>query len=402
MNESECFLRLPAGSRWRRPERVFSAPRRALAVRDGRLIRWDARRGLRAAPFTRAALDRALREGRWWLLAGYEFADRLERLPRRQPGLQRLPELLAFDFSASEGAHPAPPGFGRFLAAAGLSGRIPARAGARLPDRRAHAAGVRAIRAAIGAGDYYQANLTRPFLKRGRIDADRLAGALWPAVKPAYGFHLKAGALEIVSISPELLVESFAGRLRARPIAGSRPRGTDARADARLARELRASAKDAAEHEMLVDLLRNDLGRVARFGSVRVTRRRVVERHARVLSMVSTVEGEPAPGRDALDALWAAFPGGTISGCPKPAVLAALRRIEPHARNYYTGSFGWLELGEGVFNILIRTVTITGTGPRRMATWGAGGGIVHDSRAADEWRELLAKGEAIARALERP
>src|SRR5206468_5715319 len=135
-----------------------------------------------------------------------------------------------------------------------------------------------------------------------------------------------------------------------------------------------ASGKDRAEHEMLVDLARNDLGKLARFGSVRVLRGRQIETHARVLSMVSTIEARIAAGNDALDALWAAFPGGTISGCPKRAVTAALRKLEPCGRGFYTGSLGWLENGEGVFNILIRTLTLTGAGRDRRATWGAGGG----------------------------
>jgi para-aminobenzoate synthetase component 1 len=255
------------------------------------------------------------------------------------------------------------------------------------------------IRAAISAGDYYQANLTRQFSAPCRRAPERVADELFAQVKPGFGVHLRLGDFDLISISPELLVECRDGQLLSRPVAGSRPRGKDRPADARLRRELAASAKDRAEHEMLVDLARNDLGKVARFGSVRVSRSRRVETHARVLSMVSTIEGLIAAGHDGLDALWAAFPGGTISGCPKRAVTAALRRLEPCGRGFYTGSLGWLENGEGVFNILIRTLTLTGAGRDRRATWGAGGGIVYDSEAEAEWRELLAKGETLQRAV---
>ncbi len=407
--DASAFLRLPFGSRWRQPVSFFSRPARALALRGGQLLEWRAGRGLATTPYSLTALNKTLRRGRWWLLVGYEFADRLEQLPRRRPALQKLPELLAVDFSDSDPEldESSPKSFAAFLTAAGLNAPAFRRPAPAQAARTAHAAGVGKIRAAIKAGDYYQANLTRQFARQGDWNTLALADRLNLAAHPAYGFHLKLGDLELISISPELLVESIAGRMRARPIAGSVPRGATPAADRRLAATLGGDPKCRAEHEMLVDLMRNDLGRVAQFGSVRVTRRRVVERHARVLSLVSTVEASAAPDRDALDALWAAFPGGTITGCPKLSVTAALRKLEPCARGYYTGSFGWLHDGEGVFNILIRTLTLTrgrsrslsGGRADQLATWGAGGGIVYDSRPASEWRELRAKAAALENAL---
>jgi anthranilate synthase component I len=193
-----------------------------------------------------------------------------------------------------------------------------------------------------------------------------------------------------------MLVRVEGRRAEMRPIAGTRPRGATADEDARLAEELAADPKERAEHLMLVDLSRNDLGRVCRFNSVTVPELMRVERYSHVSHLVSSVTGELAEGKDALDALVAAFPAGTLSGAPKVRAMEIIDELEPQPRGLYGGAVGYIDLrGNLDFCITIRTLLLQGG----RAVLQAGAGIVADSDPAAEQRETEAKAAALVEAL---
>ena len=263
-------------------------------------------------------------------------------------------------------------------------------------DRRAYEAGVESIRQSIADGDIYQANLTRRLEAPFRGDPWPLYRRLRtgdPALFAAY-FDLGPNPLTgapraIVSASPEpFLSVSSDGLVATNPIKGTRPRGRDREDDRRLARELLASAKDRAENVMIVDVVRNDLGRVCRPGSVRVPRLCRLERTAAVQHLVSTVTGRLARGRDTFDLLAAAFPGGSITGAPKIRAMELLEGLEPVRRGPYTGIAGWLGPdGAMATSILIRTFVADG---ERLSLH-VGGGITWRSDPAEERAETVAK-----------
>jgi anthranilate synthase component 1 len=211
-----------------------------------------------------------------------------------------------------------------------------------------------------------------------------------------YMYFLKDGTSAIAGASPEMLVRVEGRRAEMRPIAGTRPRGATAEEDARLAEELAADPKERAEHLMLVDLSRNDLGRVCRFNSVTVPELMRVERYSHVSHLVSSVTGELAEGKDALDALVAAFPAGTLSGAPKVRAMEIIDELEPQPRGLYGGAVGYIDLrGNLDFCITIRTLLLQGG----RAVLQAGAGIVADSDPAAEQRETEAKAAALVEAL---
>jgi len=263
-------------------------------------------------------------------------------------------------------------------------------------DRAAFEAGVEAVRRSIAEGEIYQANLTR------RLEAP-FRGDPWPLYRrlrtgdPAlFAAYLDLGpnpltgaARAILSASPEpFLAVTPDGLVATNPIKGTRPRGRDRDDDRRLAGELLASAKDRAENVMIVDVLRNDLGRVCRPGTVRVPRLCRLERTAAVQHLVSTVTGELAPGRDAFDLLAASFPGGSITGAPKIRAMELLEALEPVRRGPYTGIAGWLGPdGAMATSILIRTFVADG---ERLSLH-VGGGITWRSDPAAEFEETVAK-----------
>jgi para-aminobenzoate synthetase component 1 len=262
-------------------------------------------------------------------------------------------------------------------------------------DRPAFIDRVEAIREAIAQGELYQANLAR------RLEA-RFAGSPWPlyrrlrtgdpALFSAYldlGTAPGGGPRAILSASPEpFLSVSADGRVATDPIKGTRPRGRTRVEDRALARELLASAKDQAENVMIVDVLRNDLGRVARPGSVRVPRLCRLERTAAVQHLVSTVTARLTPGRDPFDLLRAAFPGGSVTGAPKIRAMELIERLEPVRRGPYTGAVGWIGPdGAMSTSIAIRTLVADG----RRLTLHVGGGITWRSDPAAEWDETVAK-----------
>jgi anthranilate synthase component I len=257
-------------------------------------------------------------------------------------------------------------------------------------------AGVRTIKEHIAAGDIYQAVLSQ------RLEADITADpftvyrALRHVNPSPYMYFIRLGELAIVGSSPEMLVRVEAGRVETHPIAGTRPRGATEEEDLRLADELKRSEKERAEHVMLVDLGRNDLGRVCETGSVRVPQYMTLERYSHVMHLVSTVEGTLAGDHDHLDALVACFPAGTVSGAPKIRAMQILAGIEPTRRDIYAGAIGYIDFAGNLdFCIAIRTITIRGNRARVQA----GAGIVADSNPAAEYEETRDKAKALLQAL---
>jgi anthranilate synthase component 1 len=257
----------------------------------------------------------------------------------------------------------------------------------------------RAARAqeAIRDGEIYQLVLSTAFRGETDLAPVEIYRALRFLNPSPFQALFELGDLAVVSASPEALVRLRGGRAELQPIAGTRPRGADGDRDRELERELLADAKEAAEHVMLVDLARDDLGRVARPGSVHVGSFRAVERYSHVMHLVSAVHGELAPGADAFDCLAACFPAGTVVGAPKGRALAWLDELEPEPRGLYGGSFGTFGHGGTMQQALtIRTLFVRDGAYRFQA----GAGVVADSSPAAEYDEVLAKGAALARALE--
>ncbi len=252
---------------------------------------------------------------------------------------------------------------------------------------------VRAVRRChdyIAAGDTYQVNLSTR-LEVPPVDPLRVYEALRSANPSPYMGFMRLPGAALACGSPELLVEVAGGRVASRPIAGTRPRGADEAADLAWARELSGDTKEMAEHLMLVDLLRNDVGRVSRPGSVRVPEFMAVERYSHVMHLVSQVEGDLAAGAGPADVVRALFPGGTITGAPKVRTMQVIAELEPVARAYYTGSLGWVGAsGELCLNIIIRSLWSA----EGRAFVQAGAGIVADSVPAREYAESLRKAQA--------
>jgi para-aminobenzoate synthetase component I len=364
----------------------------------------------------------------------YELGDELERLPLPPPDDQDLSPIrlalhdwvIAWDRRTGEAwlAGRALDGDGRRLAGrlaevrAQVSRPVAASRGQHGADhapgelefrssldRSAYERGVEEIRDRIAAGDLYQANLTRrletaydgdpwPLYRRLRTGDPSLFSAYLDLGVGAPGHGSVSGSAParpraILSASPEpFLAVSSDRRVSTDPIKGTRPRGRTRGEDRALARELLASAKDRAENVMIVDVLRNDLGRVCVPGTVRVPRLCRLERTAAVQHLVSTVTGRLAPGRDAFDLLRASFPGGSITGAPKIRAMEILRPLEPTRRGPYTGALGWLGPdGAMASSILIRTFVADGS---RLSLH-VGGGITYRSDPAAEWNETVAK-----------
>ncbi len=248
----------------------------------------------------------------------------------------------------------------------------------------------------IAAGDIFQVNLSHRL--EGEWD-----GAAWPlyerlrATSPvSYGAYLDLGDVRVLSASPERFLKLDGGRIETRPIKGTRPRGHTPDEDRDLGEGLRASEKDRAENLMIVDLLRNDIGKVSRVGSVRAPKLFDLERHASVWHLVSTVTGELRPGLDAVDLLRACFPGGSVTGCPKIRAMEIIEELEPVRRGVYCGVIGYLSFtGAMDTNIVIRTLVLR---DGRMDLQ-VGGAVTYDSDPETEYAETLAKGRALLGAL---
>lgn len=279
----------------------------------------------------------------------------------------------------------------------------PWRAGALEPGmtRASFEARVARARAHVRDGDVYQANLSHRFTASFDGDPWGLYEALGRANPAPFAGAWVTPGHAVLSSSPERLVATRGGRATMRPIAGTRPRGdTDVR-DRALAEELREDEKERAEHVMLVDLARNDLGRICRYGSVAVDDFMTVESYRRVHHLVSGVSGELSSGIGPADVIRATFPGGTITGAPKVRAMEVIEELEPVRRHAYTGALGYITPGGDLdFNILIRTLTVSHGPVGRRVDLQVGAGIVHDSDPGREYLETLAKARAMREALE--
>ena len=257
--------------------------------------------------------------------------------------------------------------------------------------------GVKRVKEYIAAGDVYQLVLSARFQGRHELDPFQAYRALRLINPSPYMYYCALGELTVVGSSPEALVRLKGGVAQLRPIAGTRPRSDDPAADVAREAELRADPKENAEHVMLVDLARNDLGRVAQAGSVTVDPYRTIERYSHVMHMVSGVNGRLASGSDAFDLFAAAFPAGTLVGAPKVRAMQIIDELEPVSRGLYGGTVGYFGArGDMDHAITIRTLVFRGD----EYSYQAGAGLVADSVPESEHEEVLAKSAAMARALE--
>ncbi len=313
---------------------------------------------------------------RWVGYLSYDLGRLFERLPSPPPDDLGLP---LFVFTLHGAAAEAPEG---------QPGLPPAATAVPNFTRAAYESAVARAIEYVRAGDVFQVNLSQRFAVRPAGNARSVYARLPPAL---YGACLDYGRFAVVSHSPELFLRVSAdGRVATRPIKGTRPNRPG------MAEQLRLSEKDAAELHMIVDLERNDLGRVCRVGTVRVTQPRTVEAHPTVLHGVATVEGQLRPGVSFVDLLRATFPGGSITGAPKVRAMQIIDELEPVRRGVYCGAVGYLAAdGSAEFNVAIRTITIRdGT-----AYVNVGGGVVADSDPAAEYEETLVKARAMFEAL---
>jgi anthranilate synthase component 1 len=263
--------------------------------------------------------------------------------------------------------------------------------------REAFEASVKRIQEDIAAGEIYQAVLSQRLTVRTTAPPFDVYRALRHINPSPYMFFIRMGAEAIVGASPEMLVRVEGRHVETHPIAGTRRRGTTPDEDQRLADELRRSDKERAEHVMLVDLGRNDIGRVAAIGSVRVPTFMALERYSHVMHLVSRVEGQLADDRDRLDALVATFPAGTLTGAPKIRAMQIIGDLEPTRRGLYGGAVGYLDFAGNLdFCIAIRTITMRDG----RADVQAGAGIVADSLPAAEFEETRDKARALLQALD--
>jgi len=260
-----------------------------------------------------------------------------------------------------------------------------------------YAEGVAACKEHIAAGDIYQIVLSVLFRGRGNVAPFEVYRALRLLNPSPYMFFFEFGDLKVVGSSPEALVKLTGRRASLRPIAGTLPRGRTPEEDMRNEKALLADPKESAEHVMLVDLARNDLGRVALPGTVRVEPYRAIERYSHVMHIVSGVQGELAPQYDAFDLFAASFPAGTLVGAPKVRAMEIIDQLEETGRGLYAGTAGYYGIGGDMDQaITIRTLVFNGD----EYTFQAGAGIVADSRPHNEYQEVLAKGAILKSALE--
>ncbi|WP_155988033.1 anthranilate synthase component I family protein [Gorillibacterium massiliense] len=264
-------------------------------------------------------------------------------------------------------------------------------------DEPGFVSAVRRIQDYIRAGDVFQVNLS--VRQTFQLHSSPEAVYEWlRVVNPSpYMGMLRFPDYQLVSASPELLVQKEGARLRTRPIAGTRRRGLTPEDDGRLATELAESEKERAEHIMLVDLERNDLGKICEYGTVKVDELMAIERYSHVMHLVSEVSGTLAAGKDAFDVIAAVFPGGTITGAPKVRTMEIIEELEPVRRGPYTGSMGWIDYnGNMELNIVIRTLAVAGGNGHLQA----GAGIVIDSVPEREYRESISKAKAVWQAVQ--
>lgn len=263
--------------------------------------------------------------------------------------------------------------------------------------REAYEERVRAAKEHIAAGDIYQVVLSQRFETDVDVEPFTVYRALRHVNPSPYMYFVRMGGVSVIGSSPEMLVRVEGSRVETHPIAGTRPRGRTEDEDRRLAEELKRNEKERAEHVMLVDLGRNDVGRVAEYGSVRVPQFMGLERFSHVMHLTSIVEGRLADDRDRLDALVSCFPAGTVSGAPKVRAMQIIHALEPSGRGLYAGAVGYLDFAGNLdFCIAIRTIIMS----KGRAYVQAGAGVVMDSNPAAEYEETCDKARALLRALE--
>jgi anthranilate synthase component 1 len=349
-------------------------------------------------------------------VAGYDLVRNFERLPARAPVIEPTPQahylapqsLLVFDHLTRgvallhAGSESERISLRRQVIEA-LRGGIP-HTNKRLRYSPAVGSlseaeftqGVHRTKEYIAAGDVYQLVLSVRFAGQCEMEPFETYRALRLLNPSPYMYYCDLGDCVVVGSSPEALVKLAHGHAQLRPIAGTRPRGRDDEEDARMHDELLADPKENAEHIMLVDLARNDLGRVAKAGSVGVHPYRQIERYSHVMHIVSGVNGTLAPGKDAFDLFAATFPAGTLVGAPKVRAMEIIDELEPVRRGFYGGTVGYFGHGGDMDQaITIRTIVFRGD----TYSFQAGAGLVADSVPKTEYEEVLAKGAIIRRAL---
>jgi para-aminobenzoate synthetase component 1 len=253
------------------------------------------------------------------------------------------------------------------------------------------------VREYIAAGDVFQVNLSQRFEANLKVSPYELFRRLRQVNPAPFASYLNFGEVTIASASPERFLKVQGDLVETRPIKGTRPRGRDLAEDESLAQELLHSIKDKAENVMIVDLERNDLGRVCRYGSIKVTELAILETFPTVFHLTSTVVGRLRQGESNIDLLKATFPGGSITGAPKIRAMEIIDELEPTKRSVYTGSIGYLGFdGDIDLNIVIRTFLIK----KDKAYFQVGGGIVYDSNPQAEYIETLDKAKALIQALQ--
>ena len=249
----------------------------------------------------------------------------------------------------------------------------------------------------IRAGDIFQVVLSQRLATEISVPPFEIYRTLRVVNPSPFMFYLRTGDVTLVGSSPEIMVRVVDGQVTLRPLAGTRPRGASEAEDRRLAEELLADPKERAEHVMLVDLGRNDVGRVAAYGTVELTDVMTIERYSHVMHITSNVRGQLAEGRSAFDALRSALPAGTVSGAPKVRAMEIIDELEPHRRGPYAGAVGYVDFGGNMDTcIALRTLVIQGT----TAYIQAGAGIVADSIPAAEYEETLNKARGLLKAIE--
>jgi anthranilate synthase component 1 len=443
----------PAGSEtWSRYTFMGTEPRSAWRFLDGRVDTWTPASGwVNGMPCADpiADLQRRIRVerpapvpelGAFWSGAvgyfGYDVARTIERLPSPPPKCVEAPDavfvfsrsLLILDNLRGQGrivvAVPVPEGtpdeelirlhgeaereievlIDRLRAVSPLKTLALAESakpavGRSTYERAKFLNDVDRIKEYIMAGDCFQALLARRIELPHDFESADLYRALRALNPSPYMYHLQLDGVELVGSSPELLVRVADGRVTVRPIAGTRPRGATAADDERMSADLLGDEKERAEHVMLVDLGRNDVGRIARYGTVRVSDFMTVEKYSHVLHIVSQVEGDLREGHSALDAYRATFPAGTMTGAPKVRAMEIIDELEPERRGVYAGAVGYIATGDERMDlaITIRTCVIAGG----KASIQVGAGIVADSVPEREWDETENKARALLTALGR-
>jgi anthranilate synthase component 1 len=361
-------------------------------------------------------------QGGWFIYLGYEIAASIERRLQLPSNPTSLPDAFAWrcpgailvfhDWQSTGHEHPHPavvvaedePTLAHILALleagpAQVPSDIPMLDSLQADDPGRFEQGVRTVLDYLGAGDVFQVNISRPWLGwfAQAPDSAALYRRLCARNPAPFAGMLRWRDAVLLSSSPERLVELRGKRVQTRPIAGTRPRGSNAEQDLALARELIDNPKEQAEHVMMIDLERNDLGRVCRPGSVEVSEFMVIESYAHVHHIVSNVRGVLRDDAGPVQAIQAVFPGGTISGCPKVRCMEIIAEFEQEGRGFYTGSMGYLDRNGNLdLNILIRSMLLEG----RQVTFRTGAGIVADSIPARELKETEDKARGLLLALQ--